>query len=480
MKQGDHLFIWYNSKYVYLIVHFLHTSLRDSGLKNKKAKKQFQNETLVYDYYTYRLNNTQRFFIVFHYETHFSGVFRRGKNACFLYYNHRKRHIAEEETMDRLMIIADDVTGGLDTGVCFSKAGIKTRVNLPGSDPKALDGSAGVEVFVIETRHNTPEKAYAKVFELVQNAAGQGFTHFYKKTDSALRGNPGAELAAMRDALGCETVHFLPSYPEMNRLTLNGIHYIDGTPVADSIFGRDPFNPVRESDVSLLLKSQDPEGRIDVYDSSTQEELTHKGRELLDKGETVFAGCAGFAEVLAELLDPEKDETGIRLDEKRICVLCGSVNPVSLRQCDEAVKNGIPRIHLIREGEMSERSDEITDLLKENSCVIMDTGGEVEPGEGIEERMAQVAGTVAETGGRILRNMPDTLLFFIGGDTLLSFLKKEGIRELIPHATDFSGTVLTQIKIGGKETAILSKSGGFGEPDLIPQIQSRIESGLKL
>jgi len=382
--------------------------------------------------------------------------------------------------MDRLMIIADDVTGGLDTGVCFSKAGIKTRVNLPGSDPEAADGSAAVEVFVIETRHISPEEAYGKVFSLVKKAVGKGFTHFYKKTDSALRGNPGAELAAMRDALGCETVHFMPSYPEMNRITRNGIHYIDGTPVAESIFGKDPFNPVRESDVSLLLKSQDPEGRIDVYDSRTQEELASIGRDLTGRGETVFAGCAGFAEVLAELLELEKNEAGITLNEKRVCVLCGSVNPVSLRQCDEAEEAGIPRIHLIREDGTSERSAELTDLLKENSCVIMDTGGEVEPGEGIEQRMEEVALTVAETGSRTLRNMPDTLLFFIGGDTLLAFLKEEGIKELIPYTTDFAGTVLTQIKIEGKETAILSKSGGFGEPDLIPQIRYRIESGLKM
>lgn len=382
--------------------------------------------------------------------------------------------------MDRLMIISDDVTGGLDTGVCFSKAGIKTRVNLPGADPEALEGSAGVEVFVLETRHISPEEAYTKVYELVRKAAGQGFTHFYKKTDSALRGNPGAELAAMRDALGCETVHFLPSYPEMNRITCKGIHYIDGIPVAESIFGKDPFNPVRESDVKLLLKSQDPDGMIDVYDSSTQQDLTDKGRELLEKGATVFAGCAGFAEVLAKLLDPEKNEAGIRLEENRVCVLCGSVNPVSLRQCGEAVKTGIPMIHLINNGEISERSSELTALLKEHSCVIMDTGGDVEPGEDIEERMEQVAGTIAETGSITLRNMPDTLLFFIGGDTLLAFLKKEGIKELIPYATDFAGTVLTQIRIEGKQTAILSKSGGFGEPDLIPQIRCRMENGLKM
>ena len=277
--------------------------------------------------------------------------------------------------MDRLMIVADDVTGGLDTGVCFSKAGIKTRINLPGCDIRSLNGAASVEVFVLETRHIGPEQAYRKVYDLVKETSREGFTHFYKKTDSALRGNPGAELAAMREALGAETVHFLPSYPEMNRLTRNGIHYIDGIPVSESIFGADPFNPVRESDVRLLLSRQDPEGKIDVYDSGSQEDLFNIGEELLEKGETVFAGCAGFAEELAKLLDLERYDDDIALEDSKLCVLCGSVNPVSLKQCDTAEKLGIPRIHLIRDDEIKERSEELTALLKANDCVMMDTFG---------------------------------------------------------------------------------------------------------
>ena len=378
------------------------------------------------------------------------------------------------------MIIADDVTGGLDTGVCFSRTGIRTHINLPGCDMKEFSSAAAVEVFVVETRHIDPDEAYRQVYSLTREAVKEGFTHFYKKTDSALRGNPGAELAAMRDALGAETVHFLPSYPEMNRLTVNGIHYLDWKPVEESLFGTDPFNPVTESDVKKLLKKQDPDGRIDVYDAETQQDLADKGRELLNKGETVFAGCAGFAEVLARLLDLEKDENGIQLKENKMCVLCGSVNPVSLRQCDEAESRGIPRTHLVQDGITAERSTELAELLKGHNCVIMDTGGKVTTGEGIEQRMKQIARTVAETGSGVLRNTPGTLLFFIGGDTLLAFLREEGVKELIPYNTSFPGTVLTQARIDGRNAAILSKSGGFGEPDLIPQILHRIESGLKM
>ena len=382
--------------------------------------------------------------------------------------------------MDRLMIIADDVTGGLDTGVCFSKAGIKTRVNLPGSDYRDLNDAADVEVFVLETRHIRPEEAYREVYDLVAEKGSKGFTHFYKKTDSALRGNPGAELAAMRDALGAETVNFLPSYPEMNRLTVGGIHYIDGKPVSESVFGADPFNPVKESDVKVLLSRQDRTGKVTVYDSGTQEDLMNKGRELLDSGETVFAGCAGFAEVLAQLLDIEKSENSIKLKENKLCVLCGSVNPVSLKQCDTAENNGIPRTRLIQGTVMAERSEELTAMLSENGCALMNTGGIEYSGADMPQKMREVAAAVAETGSKVLRSVPDTVLFFIGGDTLLAFLKEEGAKQIIPHTTGFPGTVLTTIRVDEKEVPILSKSGGFGETDLILRIYDRIRCGLEL
>ena len=72
-------------------------------------------------------------------------------------------------------------------------------------------------------------------------------TIFYKKTDSALRGNIGAELSAALDGSGAGVLSFLPAFPRMNRTTAAGIHYIDGIPAAKSVFGQDPFNPVKES-----------------------------------------------------------------------------------------------------------------------------------------------------------------------------------------------------------------------------------------
>ena len=103
--------------------------------------------------------------------------------------------------MTKLLILADDFTGALDTGVQFAVRGARTCVV---TDP-AYDfahAEEGVQVLVMdaETRHLTAGEAYGVVFRAVKRALDAGFTHIYKKTDSALRGNIGAELTAVLDA----------------------------------------------------------------------------------------------------------------------------------------------------------------------------------------------------------------------------------------------------------------------------------------
>ena len=73
---------------------------------------------------------------------------------------------------------------------------------------------------------------------------------------AALRGNVGAELTAVLDAAGADRLAFLPALPKMGRITRNGIHYIDSVPVADSVFGQDPFEPVTASSLEEIIAAQ--------------------------------------------------------------------------------------------------------------------------------------------------------------------------------------------------------------------------------
>ena len=148
--------------------------------------------------------------------------------------------------MVKLLIIADDFTGALDTGVQFAARGAATRVI---TDPAFAFAGAepGLQVLVLdaETRHVAPEQAYAVVRQTTERALAANVECIYKKTDSALRGNIGAELAAVMDAAGADRLPFIPAFPKTHRTTKDGVHLIDGVPVAQSVFGQDPFEPVR-------------------------------------------------------------------------------------------------------------------------------------------------------------------------------------------------------------------------------------------
>ena len=173
-------------------------------------------------------------------------------------------------TMLKLLIIADDFTGALDTGVQFSSRGAKTKVITDPQYNLSLANELDVLVLDSETRHLASEKAY----EIVNNFVKRVVSSFpniniYKKTDSELRGNVGSELSAAMDAIGVDKMAFIPAFPAMNRVTKNSIHYIDGVQVAQSVFGKDPFESVKNSDVNVVLAEQTDKKGIKIYDSDS-------------------------------------------------------------------------------------------------------------------------------------------------------------------------------------------------------------------
>lgn len=181
--------------------------------------------------------------------------------------------------MVELMIIADDFTGALDSGVHFAERGIRTRVIVSMEDDRSWEeglrsGETTVLVVDAETRHATPEQAGRKVHAVVSDCKKAGIPYIYKKTDSALRGNIGSELEAALKASGESVLSFVPALPQMNRITKGGKHYIDGVPVSRSVFGADPFEPVTRDSVKEIIGLQ---SGISVASAEDPEQLS--GRE---------------------------------------------------------------------------------------------------------------------------------------------------------------------------------------------------------
>lgn len=81
--------------------------------------------------------------------------------------------------MLRLLMIADDFTGALDTGVQLAAHGIPTQVVVGQADLSAC--SSTVLVVDTETRHLPAAKAAKAVEELTRSAVENGVGCIYKK-----------------------------------------------------------------------------------------------------------------------------------------------------------------------------------------------------------------------------------------------------------------------------------------------------------
>ena len=413
--------------------------------------------------------------------------------------------------MIKLLMIADDFSGALDAGVQFAARGAATRV-VTDLDCDFLETDAEVLVMVAETRHLPPQKAYDVVYHVARNAREAGVPYIYKKTDSALRGNVGSELAAVMDAADADVMPFLPAFPKLNRVTRNGVHYVDGVPVAESIFGQDPFEPVTVSFLPDILRSQTEKptvihrlsgdaapvcSGIQIYDAETDADLARLSRALGTEGVHISAGCAGFAAALADLLKLHGPAPRQPRLPALFLVACGSVNPVTLRQMRMAEQHGFVHIHLTPEQklepawlESQECREKIAlwlEAVRENGRCIMD----VNDPDGTEDTSAYARAHHLTTGElreriavqlacimkRLLDGGLDATMLCTGGDTLLALMRAVGVNELTPICEMDTGTVLTSFAYRGKSYYIISKSGGFGEPRLFCELAALVGGG---
>lgn len=400
--------------------------------------------------------------------------------------------------MPKLLIIADDLTGALDTGVKFAEAGLTTAVSTRCESCPA-DSSADVAVLCADTRHLPGEEAYREIRSIVE-ANRDRFPLLMKKTDSGLRGNIGAELQAFLDGTGESALAFLPALPEMHRVTRGGVQYIDGVPVSKSVFGRDPFEPVLDDDISVLLSRQcsvptrvisreeagstlcDTGGPvIRIYDSETSEDMRRAVSRLLSDGQThLLAGCAGLAQALAGELSGSASSPGRPSEHDPLLVVCGSVNNVSARQLDYAESRGFERVHLPMEFLLGEGDDPILGTIAEKCAapvpLMLDTfttaeeaSANISPEE-LEERRQRISRRLGGLIKELMNCGVHRRILVIGGDTLLALMDELNCASITPLYEPDRGVVLFELEYAGETRRIMSKSGGFGSEDLLTRL----------
>jgi len=148
--------------------------------------------------------------------------------------------------MSRLGIIADDLTGALDTGVQFVRSGLETALLL--SPRYALP----VQVQVISTNSRDADVATARQ-QAAKAAERLRGRLVFKKIDSTMRGHVGPEIEAVLRVSGVEKAVVCPVVIEAGRRVRDGQLWVEDVLLHQSDFAHDPSWPAVTSDMASLL-----------------------------------------------------------------------------------------------------------------------------------------------------------------------------------------------------------------------------------
>lgn len=417
--------------------------------------------------------------------------------------------------MIKFLIIADDFTGTIDTSVQFSKIGIPTLVTIDTDidflEPECKD----VQVLAIntESRHMSPREAYDIVYRIVSKAVKYGIPHIYKKTDSTLRGNIGSELQALMDAANSKNVMFVPAWPKNNRFTKDGVQYVNGIPISETIFSRDHYNPVKHSkvsdiiaeqsgvtvwDIGLGIKTQSlqeisKEGIL-VFDAVSDDDIMQIGIALKENNMlSIIAGCAAFAEILPNLIDFEYSSIDRKYAEKgNVLIVSGSLNRISFEQIKYAEDFlgfhsyvSTPEQRLDSSYHKSKSAYELYENINQKLInygrFIISYGYNpdemkltVENSRKNSANIKMLHSTIANNIGKLVvkvieKKNVNTLIVF-GGDTLLGMMKNLGVDNISVITEIFPGVILSKLKLREYYLNLVTKAGGVSKEDIVKKI----------
>ncbi len=227
--------------------------------------------------------------------------------------------------MRQILIIADDLSGAADCGMACAGSGLHTVVML-GNSVTAVD--ADVLSVDADTRGLDAKRAVWETAMLMRRYMSSRDQVVFKKLDSTLRGNVGAELAAVlttQRAAMTQQQHIVavlaPAFPANGRTTRQGKQLLNGKPLEEmEIWQRDgikgnsyipamleeagmrssvlPLETIRSSNGNLHTEMVRLAEGLDVLvcDAETDQDLQAIAKATVALGHnTVWAGSAGLA-----------------------------------------------------------------------------------------------------------------------------------------------------------------------------------------
>lgn len=360
----------------------------------------------------------------------------------------------------RIRIITDDFTSALDGTACFAEHGWDTAVLI------RPDSAAMAQVVSLDT--DSREHPPALDHDIVADAARawRDADTLALQFDSTLRGRVARDCIAALAASGRRKLLLSPAFPSAGRTTEAGRVLVDGVPVADSAFGRDPTLPVRESSIPALFRmhrievkvASDVDGArallemhdVVVVDARTEVELDAIAATFAGVRDLLLAGSTGLLRALARVLPYSPNtpsdcancrEDGPSTNMRPAChpwLVVGSLNPRSRQQLAFARAHCHVNVVATEETRLStaaERQAALRDLVQQVADAVA---------SGTCDGLVVTGG---ETARRIVDALPVTSL--------------RVCREIVP------GVPLAEVQTTAGALPMITKAGGFGDDDAL-------------
>ncbi len=417
--------------------------------------------------------------------------------------------------MVKLAVIADDLTGAGDTGVQFSQYGLTARIIL--NLQATLTAQTGADILVLDTdsRADSAAQAYTKVKHACCELGQLGLQALYKKIDSTLRGNIGAEVLAAWEAYQPGLTIIAPAYPKARRQTVGGHQLIDGIPVSLTEFSQDLKTPVTESSVlrllddyrghsvELLSLKQVLQGRAAVKkeikrcleqgndwivcDAVLDDHLRTIVEAAADFGRVLWVGSAGLAEQIPAVYGWKQasQDRIASLCCRSIVVAAGSVSAVTHQQLRYYTEQTAVRQVLVDAVQAMTSPEQegarlISEALRADGDIVIACSNEkrmleksAEAGKKLglsaNDMGKRIADTIAIAVAELVKQGVDGL-FLTGGETAISCCLAIGAEGI-----EIQKQVLPGIPIGflsGGHTIdlpVITKAGAFGGREAIFQ-----------
>lgn len=388
--------------------------------------------------------------------------------------------------MPLVTVIADDLSGAVETAATFLLRTTRISVALDARPPSHVD-EPEIQVFDTDSRQRSALHAAGRASAAFAAVTGQSVV--FKKIDSLLRGHLVPELLAARTVR--PNLIVAPALPAIGRTVLGGVIHVNGRPLSETGLWHAesapaptdigdalrpvetvtvPLATVRSAGLAGVLRARLASGTVPVCDADSDIDLDLIVAAAAGIEDLVLVGSAGLAGALARTVPLSR----------------GGADPGSVEPAPA------PGPLLIVVGSASHGiAGQLESLTAVGATLVLSTAAELLDPDGVvhlRTRLENARGEVVVAGldptspvnqkesRKIVRRLALGVthaagsaagLALTGGETARSVLDALGIRQLRPLFEVHHGAVVSAATTG---QLIATRPGSFGDRDSLLSI----------